>query len=228
MKAFSTPSMNFDDRDHSVDMLILHYTDMLSATAALDRLKDPTAKVSAHYLISVDGLIYNLVSEEKRAWHAGLSQWKDRKNINHHSIGIELDNPGHFNGYQPFPPVQMNTLVDLIKDIRTRWEIPDHHILGHSDIAVDRKKDPGELFDWKFLADNNIGLWPKDTEQKKISDTESIQYLKAIGYHFDNKNTDKAILAFQRHFLPQNLSGKPDDLTKQRIQSVHACFCENL
>lgn len=227
MKAIPTPSPNFDDRKSPVDMLILHYTDMLSAEEALNRLKNPKAKVSAHYLISKEGLIYNLVSEEKRAWHAGVSFWQDRKNLNHNSIGIELDNPGHLNGYQPFPPVQMNALIDLIKDIRTRWQIPNRFILGHSDIAVDRKLDPGELFDWAFLAHNNIGLWPEDKEWEAISKAEALKLLKAIGYHFDDKNGAKAITAFQRHFLAQNLSGELDKQTRDRIQSVHDIFCKN-
>jgi len=228
MKAIPTPSLNFDNRKSTIDMLILHYTDMLSAEEALNRLKDPKSKVSAHYLISKEGFIYSLVAEEKRAWHAGISFWQERTSLNHNSIGIELDNPGHSNGYQPFPPVQMNALIDLIKDIRTRWDIPDHYILGHSDIAVDRKLDPGELFDWKFLANNKIGLWPEDKDWDDIEKRQAIELLKEIGYHFDDKNLNKAIMAFQQHFMPQALSGKLDKQTRSKIQSVHNVFCKNL
>jgi N-acetylmuramoyl-L-alanine amidase len=200
---------------------------MCSTEEALNKLRDPQSKVSAHYLISKDGLIYNLVAEEKRAWHAGISCWKDRVNLNHPSIGIELDNPGHTNGYEPFPPVQMNALIDLIKDIRTRWTIPNYYILGHSDIAIERKADPGELFDWNFLAKNNIGLWPQNTSNKEISAIEAVKLLKDIGYCFESDNLDKAILAFQRHFLPQNLSSVLDKSTITQIQDVHACFTKN-
>ena len=135
-----------------VDMLVLHYTGMASAEAALDRLRDPAAKVSAHYLIDEDGTVVAMVPELLRAWHAGVSWWQGRAGLNDVSIGIELVNPGHEWGYRPFPDAQMAALVELAQGIVARWPIPAGRVVGHSDIAPTRKEDPGELFDWRRLA----------------------------------------------------------------------------
>ncbi|MCB2084799.1 MAG: N-acetylmuramoyl-L-alanine amidase, partial [Sphingomonadaceae bacterium] len=155
-------SHNWDERplDAVIDTLVLHYTGMPTALEALERLCEPQSKVSAHYLIDEDGVVFLLVPEEKRAWHAGVSYWRGRENINHYSIGIELVNPGHAFGYRPFPEPQMRALLVLCEALHNRHPIDPRNVVGHSDIAPGRKQDPGELFEWKRLADKDFGLWP--------------------------------------------------------------------
>src|SRR5690348_11007361 len=153
-------SPNHDARTGTVDMLILHYAGMVDQPAALARLTDPAAKVSAHYLIGEAGAMIRLVPEDRCAWHAGVSHWRSRADINGASIGIELVNPGHEFGYRDFPAAQMAALAELAKDIVARHKIPTRHVLGHSDVAIGRKQDPGERFDWRWLAQHGIGLWP--------------------------------------------------------------------
>ena len=155
-------SPNVDDRPPgcAIDTLILHYTGMPSAAAALERLRDPGAKVSAHYLIEEDGSVVQLVPEERQAWHAGVSHWQGRARLNGCSIGIELVNPGHEWGYRPFTETQYDACIALCRSILTRWPIPPGRVLAHSDVAPARKQDPGELFDWPRLAAAGIGLWP--------------------------------------------------------------------
>jgi N-acetylmuramoyl-L-alanine amidase len=160
MKFTSTPSPNFNERPSAIDAIIIHYTDMASAEAALAWLVNPASQVSAHYLIDEEGHVYGLVDEKHRAWHAGESYWQGCTNLNDCSIGIELANPGHTNGYQPFPETQIISLIKLCLDIQKRWNIPNARILGHSDISPQRKQDPGHLFPWKRLADEGLGLWP--------------------------------------------------------------------
>jgi N-acetylmuramoyl-L-alanine amidase len=159
------PSPNHDSRGEPphmrpIDMLVLHYTGMQSAAAALDRLCDATAQVSAHYVVEEDGTPWRLVPEARRAFHAGVSCWHGESSLNHVSIGIEIVNPGHEWGYRPFPDPQMAALEELCRDILSRHPIPPYRVVGHSDIAPDRKADPGELFDWPRLARAGIGLWP--------------------------------------------------------------------
>ena len=155
------PSPNFDSRDgQAIDMLVLHYTGMPTAREALDRLCDAQAKVSAHYVVDEDGTIYQLVAEENRAWHAGVSAWRGHSNINQRSIGIEIVNRGHEFGYHPFPGEQMKSVATMCKGIVSRHAIPKRNVVGHSDVAPARKEDPGELFDWEGLAAQGIGLWP--------------------------------------------------------------------
>lgn len=162
LKKILRPSPNFGPRRASpLDMIIIHYTGMQTAQDALDRLCDPEAEVSSHYMIDEAGQIFCLVEEAQRAWHAGVSEWQGRTDINSHSIGIELVNPGHEFGYQPFPEPQIQALVELCHDIFSRHDIKPEYILGHEDVAPGRKKDPGELFPWKELAlHNGIGVWP--------------------------------------------------------------------
>ncbi|MEX2202220.1 MAG: N-acetylmuramoyl-L-alanine amidase, partial [Dongiaceae bacterium] len=154
------PSPNHDARRGPVDILLLHYTGMVAAEAALKRLCDPVARVSAHYLIDEDGTLWQLVGEDRRAWHAGVSFWAGESDINARSIGIELQNPGHEFGYRAFPEPQMKTLIELAQGILQRHPIPASRVIGHSDVAPTRKEDPGELFDWQRLAAAGIGLWP--------------------------------------------------------------------
>lgn len=162
MQIIARPSPNYNDRaPGAINMLVLHYTGMASCEDALARLCDPVAQVSAHYLIDEDGTVYQLVAEQHRAWHAGVSFWKGERDINSRSIGIELVNPGHELGYRAFPQIQMQALADLAHEILARHPIPPDRVLGHSDVAPGRKRDPGELFDWQWLAGQGIGVWPK-------------------------------------------------------------------
>ncbi|MGE4529478.1 MAG: N-acetylmuramoyl-L-alanine amidase, partial [Rhodospirillaceae bacterium] len=144
-----------------VDMLVLHYTGMETAAAALARLCDPAAKVSAHYLIDEDGAVHALVAEDRRAWHAGVSAWRGEADVNARSIGIELVNPGHEFGYRDFPARQIDALADLCREILARHPIPPRNVVGHSDVAPRRKTDPGERFPWPALAKLGIGLAPQ-------------------------------------------------------------------
>lgn len=149
MKHLPSPNYNTRPRDVEIDTIVIHYTGMKTLEDALCRLCDELAEVSCHYLISISGEVYRMVDEDKRAWHAGVSSWAGRENVNDFSIGIELENKGHEFGYTPFPKAQMDALVALVNDIKTRHNIK--HIMGHSDIAPTRKKDPGEFFDWSLI-----------------------------------------------------------------------------
>jgi N-acetylmuramoyl-L-alanine amidase len=216
------PSPNHDARPNggAIDILVLHYTGMKSAEAALARLCDPAARVSAHYTIDRDGIIYAHVPEERRAWHAGVSYWAGERDINARSIGIELVNPGHEFGYQPFPEQQMAALIDLAGDILKRHPIPPHRVLGHSDVAPSRKSDPGELFSWAQLADFGIGLWPQDGGMALGQSVESA--LAAFGYGVGDAPLDKIVTAFQRHFRPARVDGVADNETKRRLAALLA------
>ena len=160
MNIIHTPSPNFNERPSGIDAIIIHYTDMISAEDALAWLTNPASKVSAHYLIAEGGQIYQIVDEKQRAWHAGESYWQGLTNLNDCSIGIELANLGHSHGYQPFPNAQIASLIELCLEIKARWDIPASRILGHSDIAPQRKQDPGHLFPWERLAAEGLGMWP--------------------------------------------------------------------
>jgi N-acetylmuramoyl-L-alanine amidase len=231
MRIRERPSPNHDARpgDGVVDMLILHYTGMRSAAAALDRLCSAEAKVSAHYVIDEDGTLWRLVPEERRAWHAGVSSWRGRRDINGASIGIELVNPGHEFGYRPFPEPQMAALETLAGDILRRQPIPPRHVLGHSDVAPQRKSDPGELFDWARLARAGIGLWPDFAAlPPAAAGIAALQeHLAAIGYDTPrtgslDEATKQVIAAFQRHFRPSRCDGKADAETRQLIAALAA------
>ncbi|CAM3112808.1 N-acetylmuramoyl-L-alanine amidase [Asticcacaulis taihuensis] len=233
-----TPSPNFNERKGPPDMVVLHYTGMKSGEAALARMCDPEAKVSAHYMVEEDGRIFRLVHEERRAWHAGISYWKGETDINGCSIGIEIVNPGHEFGYRDFPMAQIDAVIGLLDGIRERWEIPDHRILGHSDVAPERKQDPGERFPWAELAAHGHGLWVTpdmppanpSTGQTAMGpplgegDTGlgvfSLQSaLGKLGYNilaggpYDDE-TATIVTAFQRHWVPEqigtDLQGRAD------------------
>jgi len=199
------PSPNHDARgDAPIDMLLLHYTGMQSAKAALERLCDPAAKVSAHYTIDEDGMVYAHVPESRRAWHAGVGHWAGATDINARSIGIELVNPGHEFGYRAFADTQIASLTTLCHSILMRHPIPSWRVLGHSDIAPARKEDPGELFPWQQLAKAGIGLWPGAVDSDLGAGA-----LRRFGYDPDAPQ-DKVIAAFQRHFRPKKLDGQWD------------------
>jgi N-acetylmuramoyl-L-alanine amidase len=215
------PSPNHGPRAGAIDMLVLHYTGMKSAEEALDRLCDPAAAVSAHYLIEEAGTLWRLVAEERRAWHAGVSSWRGRSDINDASIGIELANPGHEWGYCPFPEAQMAALEGLCCDILARHAIPPRHVLAHSDVAPQRKQDPGELFDWPRLARAGIGLWPAAGH---TAPDDWARLLAAIGYEPGRTDEEsRAVLtAFQRRYRPARCDGVADQETQQLIAAVAA------
>lgn len=215
------PSGNFNRRYAPIDMIVLHYTGMKTDQEALDRMCNRVYNVSAHYFIFENGDIYNLVDEQYRAWHAGLSSWKGVTDINSRSIGIEISNPGHEFGYRPFNAAQISSLTDLCQDIIKRYHIPPENILGHSDVAPTRKQDPGELFPWKTLAKNGIGLW---TDNFICSgDLSADEMLCAIGY--DTSREEAAITAFQRHFYPEALTANAPN-TLKRLRAVHEIYCK--
>jgi N-acetylmuramoyl-L-alanine amidase len=205
MHRVERPSPNFDDRDGAaIDMLVLHYTGMASGAAALARLCDPIAKVSAHYTIDEDGTVYAMVPEDRRAWHAGVAHWAGDSNINSRSIGIELVNPGHEFGYRAFAEAQIAALTTLCHSILVRHLIPSARVLGHSDVAPARKDDPGELFPWARLAKAGIGLWPQATPSHFTAEA-----LAHFGYD-PAAPQDKVITAFQRHFRTRKIDGEWD------------------
>jgi N-acetylmuramoyl-L-alanine amidase len=234
MRFTAAPSPNFDTRTAPPDMIVLHYTGMQTGAAALARLVDPAAKVSAHYLIEEDGEVFALVSEERRAWHAGVSFWKGRTDINAASIGIELVNPGHEWGYRAFPDVQISALIDLLDDIRSRWTIPEGFILGHSDVAPGRKVDPGELFPWKRLAAEGHGLWAEPAGAPGAPLTlgdegAGVFAMQAgftrLGYDCPPSGTfDEAtavvVRAFQRHWLQSRFDGVVCGDTRARLVAL--------
>jgi N-acetylmuramoyl-L-alanine amidase len=211
-------------------MLVLHYTGMPDRAQALARLCDRAAEVSAHYLIDEDGACYQLVAEDKRAWHAGRSSWRGQTDINARSIGIELVNPGHEFGYRPFPQRQMTALAALARDILARHPIPARNVVGHADIAPRRKEDPGELFDWEGLSRQGIGLWP--ILPVAVQEQDWRQCLARIGYDLggtgDEDAARLALTAFQRHFRPTRFDGSIDAETLQRLQALCAMLPENL
>lgn len=212
------PSPNHDDRppDTPVDMLILHYTGMRSGGEAIARLRDPQARVSAHYVVEEDGAVFRLVPEHRRAFHAGISHWRGHALLNGRSIGIEIVNPGHEWGYRPFPALQMAAVCDLCLGILARHPIPARNVVAHSDVAPDRKEDPGELFDWEGLAANGVGLWP---DKPGAPEGDPLRLLGAIGYRTDLP-PDVLLRAFQRHWRPERVDGVADAGTLARLNAV--------
>ncbi|MDD9877796.1 MAG: N-acetylmuramoyl-L-alanine amidase [Magnetovibrio sp.] len=216
-----TPSPNHNARPDGqpVDMLVVHYTGMESCAAALARLCDPAAEVSAHYLIDEDGAVHRMVAEDRRAWHAGVAAWRGETDVNGRSIGVELVNPGHEFGYRNFPEAQMAAFRDLAKEILARHPIPAGNVVGHADVAPARKMDPGELFDWRGLAADGIGLWPA---APGVTPEESAVpgLLARIGY--DTADPAAALTAFQRHFRPAAVDGVADAETRAQLAAVAA------
>jgi N-acetylmuramoyl-L-alanine amidase len=234
MNLIPAPSPNFDVRVRPPDMIILHYTGMQTGAEALARLRDPEATVSAHYLVEEDGTVYALVPEQCRAWHAGQSFWRGERDINSCSIGVETVNPGHAWGYRPFPDVQIDAVIALLTDIRSRWRVPNAQILGHADVAPDRRKDPGELFPFDYLAQAGHGLWaepdpatgPPLAEQDEGAAVSDLQAgLTRLGYDSPPSGTYDAattaiVTAFQRHWRPRNVDGVADGETRARLTAL--------
>ncbi|MEH3037247.1 MAG: N-acetylmuramoyl-L-alanine amidase [Sphingomonas adhaesiva] len=210
MKCVEAPSPNFNERQLPVTMIVLHYTGMPTAAEAIARLRDPSSEVSAHYVVDEDGTILRLVDDEKRAWHAGKSHWRDVEDVNSASIGIEIVNPGHDHGYRTFPEVQVDAVVRLVAHLKDRYEITRGNIVGHSDIAPQRKRDPGELFPWHRLARLRLAL-PRPT--KNLMDPfwgEAAFCLALERFGYDVSDRMAAIMAFQRRFRPELIDGEID------------------
>ncbi|MGE0223949.1 MAG: N-acetylmuramoyl-L-alanine amidase [Acetobacteraceae bacterium] len=229
------PSPNQDDRPDGmpIDMLILHYTGMKTGQEAIDRLRDPEAQVSSHYVVEEDGSVFRLVPEERRAWHAGVSHWRGHAALNGRSIGIEIVNPGHEWGYRDFPVLQLASVCDLCLSILSRHPIPPRNVVGHSDVSPDRKQDPGERFEWEALARSGVGVWPVDAPDLgttgAIRDAIGLRPVRAalaeIGYRVAPEGAlDPALSvvlrAFQRHWRPEAVNGQADDGTLVRLLAV--------
>ena len=222
MKIRVNKSVNFSKNTRSlrdIQYLIIHYTGMQSARVSMKRLKNPTSKVSCHYLIDRNGHIYKMIDDANIAWHAGKSKWKNIKNLNKYSIGIEIQNKGHFINYQSFPKKQISPLIILIKSLLKKYKIKKNNVLGHSDIAPLRKRDPGEKFPWNFLSSRGAAIWYPKFKLKKTDFNSKIKRriffknVHKIGYRFFNltkksKSDRKVIMAFQRRFLPKEVNGK--------------------
>ena len=227
------PSPNFGDRrGRAIDALVLHYTGMASGEAALARLLDTGSEVSAHYLVWEDGRIDQLVAEADRAWHAGRSFWAGERDLNAISIGIEIVNGGHDFGLPPYPPGQIATLAALSGDICARRAIAPARVLGHSDVAPERKADPGERFPWDVLMRAGIAA-ALETDQapglgSAPSSIDALQRaLAAIGYEcphtgLDDEVTRAALRAFQRRWRPGRVDGLPDAETAGLLRAVRA------
>ena len=232
-----SPSPNHDERRDGIaaDILLLHYTGMASAKAAEDRLCDPAAKVSSHYLVYEDGAICQMVPEARRAWHAGVSSWHGETDINSLSIGIEIANPGHDFGYPDFPKVQIDAVIALCRDIIKRNNIKPERVLAHSDIAPSRKNDPGEKFPWDALNAAGIGMWIEPSkivpgpeldpgDHSEIVSTLQTS-LKQFGYgidvngNYDDKTRD-VVTAFQRHYRPARVDGLADHSTVETLKRL--------
>ncbi|MBI3699260.1 MAG: N-acetylmuramoyl-L-alanine amidase [Afipia sp.] len=235
------PSPNFNEREgvSDPDAIILHYTGMADAASALSRLCSAGTEVSAHYVVVETGDIIQCVPESRRAWHAGASSWAGETDINSHSIGIEVVNRGHDLGYPDFPIRQIAAVITLCKSIILRREIPAYRILGHSDVAPSRKKDPGEKFPWRLLSDSGVGHWvdPEPItrgEQKMLgAGGEEVMALQEAlaryGYEisvtgrYDNKTVD-VVSAFQRHFRPEQIDGVADYSTLTTLNELLAAL----
>ena len=224
-------SPNFDPKKRKINQvkfLIFHYTGMKSEKATIKRLTDERTEVSSHYLIKKNGNVINLVPDLYIAWHAGNSRWKKYISLNKNSIGIEITNPGHIYGYKKFPHLQISSLIKLSKFLIKKYKINKKNILGHSDIAPERKKDPGEKFPWKYLSKYKIGYW-HNIDQKKlikyrmkeIDNSHKLSFYKnlyKIGYskipknfkYKKNKYSIKITKSFQRRFRPEIVNGKVD------------------
>lgn len=239
MPVILAPSPNQNDRPAGavIDSCVIHYTGMQTGEAALTRLRDPAAEVSAHYMIEEDGRIYQLVPEAKRAWHAGVSHWRGQDNINHTSIGIELVHPGHEWGYRPFEAPQIDALLELLTGLTARHRIPPQNFVGHSDIAPGRKADPGELFPWQRLAEAGFGLWvdvkaldartePAVHREDAGDHIAALQnQLVALGYGLDITGTyddpsQNCVRALHAHWRPSHINRDADPVSRALIAAL--------
>ena len=220
-------SFNFSKKPRSskdIRYIIIHYSGMQSGRVSMSRLKNLKSKVSCHYFIERNGNVYSMVEDNKIAWHAGKSKWRNLKNLNKYSIGIEIQNKGHFISYQKFSKKQIFSLIKLIKILMRKYKITKRNILGHSDIAPLRKLDPGEKFPWNFLSIKGVAVWYPKTELKNYDTNLKtrrkifFRNIYKIGYRYfslskKSNNDRKIIMAFQRRFLPKDVNGKITDKT---------------
>lgn len=206
------PSPNFNERRPNI--VIIHHTSDDDAASALRTLTDPARQVSAHYLIGRDGRIYYLVNEMARAWHAGESYWGGDSDLNSASIGIELDN----NGDEPFAEAEIQTLLALLADLKSRYDIPDANFVGHGDVAPGRKVDPSKWFPWQRLAERGFGVWCDPPFAPVPPDTDSATLLAAFGY--DVSNYYAAVTAFKRHFVPHDTLPEMTEEDRARLQCL--------
>ena len=226
-------SPNFDLKKRTsskVKYLIFHYTGMRSENAAIKRLTSKSSKVSCHYLIKKNGAIIKIVPDLYIAWHAGISSWKKDKSLNSNSIGIEISNPGHDYKYKNFSQKQITSIIYLSKNLKKKYKIKKENILGHSDVAPLRKKDPGEKFPWKLLSKKKICLWHNLSEKKckkyrgiKLNNSDNFfQLLFKFGYKSTNDNKEKIKIYknFQRRFRPQLISSIVDQETYEILKSL--------
>ncbi len=235
-------SPNFGERRGGVspDLLLLHYTGMPDADAALARMCAPASEVSAHYLVLEDGRIVQMVPEARRAWHAGRSSWAGETDINSHSIGIEIANPGHAFGYVDFPAAQIAAVIALGRDILARHRIADERVLAHSDVAPLRKEDPGEKFPWGELHAAGVGHWiepaPIANDDGAVAPGDAgppvvaLQTrLRRYGYGLEisgcyDAQTEAVVRAFQRHFRPERIDGIADASTRVTLARLIAAL----
>ncbi len=237
LRIIEAPSPNFNERLHPLDMLVLHYTGMKDGPSALARMRDPESQVSAHYMVEEDGTVFALVSEDKRAWQAGRSWWRGDEDLNSRSIGIEIVNGGHDFGLPPFPDVQIEAVITLCQGILSRRPIPQNRVVAHSDIAPERKEDPGERFPWKRLAEAGVGLWPAPSRPEPwmmhgaspgdagVTVERLQQDLAAIGYKISitgsfDEATAAVVRAFQRRWRPMRVNGEGDAETVTLVHAV--------
>ena len=230
LKTISNYSPNFNPKKRlskQIKFIIFHYTGMKNESKALKRLTDIRSEVSCHYLIKNNGEIVEMLPDLYIAWHAGKSSWKNYKSLNKNSIGIEITNPGHKHGYKKFTKKQITSLLKLSKFLMKKYKISSRNILGHSDIAPERKKDPGEKFPWEYLSKNNIGLWHslkkkeliknRNFKTSKVEKELFFNNLFKIGYSkktpkYLSKNRYSKVLikAFQRRFRQETINGMID------------------
>jgi N-acetylmuramoyl-L-alanine amidase len=217
------------------DMILLHYTGMLDAQAALERLCSPLSNVSSHYVVFEDGRITQCVPESERAWHAGVSSWAGETDINSCSIGIEIANPGHDFGYPDFPSRQIAAVIALCRGIIARRGIHADRVLGHSDVAPARKQDPGEKFPWRLFSDSGVGLWVKPVRITRgtrltlgaTGDAVREMQNKLSGYGYGisqngeyDAATQQVVTAFQRHFRPARVDGDADESVLKTLDAL--------
>jgi N-acetylmuramoyl-L-alanine amidase len=234
------PSPNFEPRQGKTraDMLILHYTGMMSAPRAIAWLAEPISKVSCHYVVDEAGRITQMVSERDRAWHAGVGSWAGETDINSASIGIEIQNPGHDLGYPEFTEAQMSAVIALSKDIIARNGIPAARVLAHSDVSPGRKIDPGEKFDWPRLHAAGVGHWvpPVAVDERDfgvgagechplVGATTGL--LAQYGYGIEPSGAIDAkgatvVRSFQLHFRPERPDGRVDRSTLETLEALVA------
>jgi N-acetylmuramoyl-L-alanine amidase len=234
------PSPNNGERrdGRRPDMIVLHYTGMADAEAALELLRARGSDVSCHYFVFEDGRIIQMVPENRRAWHAGVATWGSDTDINSCSIGVEIANPGHDHGYPDFPKRQIAAVTALCRSIQTRHTIPTTRVVAHSDVAPARKQDPGEKFPWRTLYDSGVGHWVKPAPLMNFGKSLALgdrgdavavlqKTLAEYGYGVDvtgefESTTQEVVVAFQRHFRPERIDGMADPSTRSTLQDLIA------